>query len=251
MNLVLDLGNSRCKWALANSGQEAAGLAQGGALAYGEDFALTLDDSFSTLPRPEHVVAVCVAATGHLQTLAQWVQSRWGLEVQAIITRAAQLGVTNSYKNPTSLGADRWAALIAARARLPGAACVVDCGTALTIDALDQNGVYRGGVILPGLALMRAALLRTQGVRDVVGSAGSTLAQSTADGVAAGILFGLAGAIDRILDEQAALLGATPQVLITGGDAQSLHTLLRHDVQHAPDLVLEGVARIARAGGPA
>lgn len=249
MNLVLDLGNSRCKWALADVGQEAAGLAQGGALAYGEDFAQALDDSFNTLPRPEHVVAVCVAASGHLQTLAQWVQRRWGLEVQPIITRAAQLGVTNSYKNPTSLGADRWAALVAARARLPGAACVVDCGTALTIDALDQNGVYRGGVILPGLALMRAALLRTQGVRDVVGDAGSTLALSTADGVAAGILFGLAGAIDRILDEQAALLGATTQVLITGGDAPPLLALLRHGVQHAPDLVLEGVARIARAGG--
>ncbi len=249
MNLVLDLGNSRCKWALADAGQEATGLAQGGALAYGEDFAQVLDNSFNTLPHPEHVVAVCVAASGHLQTLAQWVQSRWALEVQPIIPRAAQLGVTNSYKNPTSLGADRWAALIAARARLPGAACVVDCGTALTIDALDQNGVYRGGVILPGLALMRAALLRTQGVRDVVGDAGSTLALSTADGVAAGILFGLAGAIDRILDEQAALLGATTQVLITGGDARPLLALLRHGVQHVPDLVLEGVARIARTGG--
>jgi len=251
MNLVLDLGNSRCKWALADAGQEPAGLAQGGALAYGENFALTLDDNFSTLPRPENVVAVCVAASGHMQTLTQWVQRRWGLELQPIVTRAAQLGVTNTYKDPTSLGADRWAALVAARARLPGAVCVVDCGTALTIDALDQNGVYRGGVILPGLSLMRAALLRTQGVRDVVGDAGSALAQSTADGVAAGILFGLAGAIDRILDEQAALLGATPQTLITGGDAQSLLALLRHGVQHAPDLVLEGVARIARAGGSA
>ena len=246
MNLVLDLGNSRCKWALAD-----AALAQGGTLAYGENFARALDDSFHALPRPQHVAAVCVAASGHMQTLAQWVRSRWGLEVQPIVTRAAQLGVTNSYKNPTSLGADRWAALVAARARLPGAACVVDCGTALTIDALDRNGVYRGGVILPGLALMRAALLRTQGVRDVVGDAGSTLALSTADGVAAGILFGLAGAIDRILDEQAALLGATTQVLITGGDAQPLLALLRHGVQHAPDLVLEGVARIARAGGSA
>jgi type III pantothenate kinase len=251
MNLVLDLGNSRCKWALADGGQEAAGLTQGGALAYGEDFAQALDNSFSTLPRPEHVVAVCVAASGHLQILAQWVQSRWALEVQPIITRAAQLGVTNAYKNPTSLGADRWAALIAARARLSGAACVVDCGTALTIDALDQNGVYRGGVILPGLALMRDALLRTQGVRDVVGDTGSALAQSTADGVATGALFGLAGAIDRILDEQAVLLGTTPQILITGGNAQSLLALLRHGVQHAPDLVLEGVARIARAGGSA
>ena len=89
---------------------------------------------------------------------------------------------------------------------------------------------------------MRDVLLRTQGVREVFGDAGSTLAQSTADGVAAGTLFGLAGAIDRILDEQATLLGETPQTLITGGDAQPLLALLRHAVQHTPDLVLEGVA---------
>jgi len=246
MNLVLDLGNSRCKWALADTG-----LAQGGALAYGEEFARALDNSFHALPRPEQVVAVCVAATGHLQTLAQWVQNHWGLELQPIVTRAAQLGVTNSYRDPIRLGADRWAALVAARARLPGAACVVDCGTALTIDALDRNGVYRGGVILPGLALMRDALLRTQGVREVLGDAGSSLAQSTADGVAAGTLFGLAGAIDRILDEQAALLGATPQIFITGGDAQALLALLRHVAQYTPDLVLEGVARIVHSGDAA
>jgi type III pantothenate kinase len=260
MNLVFDLGNSRCKWALARppgmaevrNAQEQffrdTGLKPGGAFAYGQDFARVLDNSFSELARPEHVAAVSVAAAGHLQTLAQWVKRRWGLELQSIVTHAAQLGVTNTYKDPARLGADRWAALVAARARLPDAVCVVDCGTALTIDALDRHGVYRGGVILPGLALMRDVLLRTQGVREVLGDAGSTLALSTADGVAAGTLFGLAGAIDRILDEQATLLGETPQTLITGGDAQPLLALLRHAVQHTPDLVLEGVAVIACAG---
>jgi type III pantothenate kinase len=247
MNLVLDLGNSRCKWALST-----AGLKPGGALAYGEDFARTLDNSFSGLARPQRVAAVSVAAAGHMETLAQWVQRRWGLELQRIAARAAQLGVTNAYREPTRLGADRWAALVAARARLSGAVCVVDCGTAVTVDALDPNGVYRGGVILPGLALMREALLlHTHGVRDVVGAAGSPLAQTTADGVAAGTLFGLAGAIDRILDEQAATLGAAPQVLITGGDAQPLLALLRHVAQYLPDLVLEGVACIANAGDTA
>jgi type III pantothenate kinase len=246
MNLIFDLGNSRCKWAQAD-----AGLKPGGAFTYGQDFARELENHFSALARPERVVAVSVAAAGHLQILARWVQHRWGLELEPIVTRATQLGVTNTYKDPASLGADRWAALVAARARLTDAVCVVDCGTALTIDALDRNGVYRGGVILPGLALMRDILLRTKGVREVLGDAGSPLARSTADGVAAGTLFGLAGAIDRILVEQATLLGDTPQTLITGGDAQALLALLRHAVQHTPDLVLEGVACIARAGGSA
>jgi type III pantothenate kinase len=244
MNLVFDLGNSRCKWALAN-----IGLKPGGAFAYGEDFAHTLENSFSALARPERVAAVSVAGAARLETLAQWLQSRWGLQLQRIAACAVQLGVTNSYKDPGRLGADRWAALIAARARLAGAVCVVDCGTAVTVDALDAHGVFRGGVILPGLALMRDALLRrTEGIRVAQGDAGSALAHSTADGVAAGTLFGLAGAIDRIVDEQAATLGSAPQVLITGGDAEPLRALLRHATQHLPDLVLEGVARIVNAG---
>jgi type III pantothenate kinase len=276
MNLVLDLGNSRCKWALARppgmaevrsakpSVNEASftgqtqeqvfrndALAPGGVFAYGENFVHTLDAAFGGLARPERVAAVCVASAAHTEALAHWVQSHWGLDVQRIVACAAQLGVTNSYKDPTRLGADRWAALIAARARHTDAVCVVDCGTALTVDALDSKGVFRGGVILPGLALMRDALLRrTQGVRDAQGDEGSVFAQTTADGVVAGTLFGLVGAIDRILDEQAAMLGVAPQVLITGGDAQPVLALLRHAHQHVPDLVLEGVAHIVRTGDP-
>jgi type III pantothenate kinase len=247
MNLVFDLGNSRCKWALADTG-----LKPGEALAYGEDFARTLDNQLGAVVRPECVAAVSVAAARHLDTLAQWVQGRWGLELQRITARAAQLGVTNTYEDPTRLGSDRWAALIAAHAQWPDAVCVVDCGTAVTVDALDAHGVYRGGVILPGLALMRDTLLhRTQGIREVDGGAGTALARSTADGVAAGTLFGLAGAIDRIVEEQTAILSTTPRLLITGGDAQRLRALLRHATQHRPYLVLEGVARIAGAGGSA
>jgi type III pantothenate kinase len=271
MNLVLDLGNSRCKWALARppgmaevrsakpslrgQTQEQVfrndDLAPGSAFAYGENFVHTLDAAFGGLARPERVAAVSVASAAHTEALAHWVQSHWGLDVQRIVACAAQLGVTNSYKDPARLGADRWAALIAARARHTNAVCVVDCGTALTVDALDSNGVFRGGVILPGLALMRDALLRrTQGVRDAQGDTGSVLAITTADGVVAGTLFGLVGAIDRILDEQAAMLGVAPQVLITGGDAQPVLALLRHAHHHVPDLVLEGVAHIVHAGNP-
>jgi type III pantothenate kinase len=109
--------------------------------------------------------------------------------------------------------------------------------------------VFRGGVILAGLTLARAALLeRTQGIRAPDGASGSCLARSTADAVAAGSLYGLAGAIDRVLDEQAAALGIAPAVLITGGDAPLLQPLLRHAAEHVPELVLEGVARLARAG---
>jgi type III pantothenate kinase len=261
MNLVLDLGNSRCKWALARPPGMAEvrntqeqffrhdSLTPGGAFSYGDDFARALDQTLGPLSRPDQVAAVSVAGAARTDTLAHWVQRRWNLDLLRFSARAVQCGVTNTYKDPTQLGADRWAALIAARTRVPEAVCVVDCGTAITVDALDPKGVFRGGVILPGLALMRDVLLqRTQGVCEAQGDTGSVLAHTTADGVAAGTLFGLVGAIDRVLDEQEALLSAVPQVLITGGDAPPLLALLRHAHRHVPDLVLEGVARMVRAG---
>lgn len=247
MNLVFDLGNSRCKWAL-----EDTVLRPGGALVYGEDFTRTLDQAFESLARPAQVAAVSVAGVAHTDTLAHWVKRHWSVDLRRFGARAAQCGVTNTYDVPAQLGADRWAALIAARARTSDAVCVVDCGTAVTVDALDARGMFRGGVIFPGLAPLRSTLLQsTQGIRIADGNASSCVAQTTADAVAAGTAFGLAGAIDRILDEQAAALGGAAQVLLTGGDAQRLQALLRHTTQHVPDLVLEGVARMANMEGVA
>ncbi len=241
MNLVFDLGNQRFKWA-----QAVPELRDSGARAYGEDFPRSLDVALAAVPRPARAVAVSVAGEARTAQLAGWLQSRWGLELERVTARASQLGVINSYMEPERLGADRWAALIGARALADGALCVVDCGTAVTIDALDATGVFRGGVILPGLGLMRSSLRHgTEGILAADGIADSCLARRTADAVAAGTLHGLAGAIDHILDRQIDILGTTAPVFITGGDAPALLPLLRHRPSHAPELVLAGVARIA------
>ena len=247
MNLILDLGNHRCKWALAGTG-----LTPGGAFVYGEDFSRTLDHAFGKLTRPAQVAAVSVAGAARTDILAHWIRRHWNLELMCFGARAAQCGVTNTYKDPAQLGADRWAALIAARVRVSAAVCVVDCGTAVTVDALDHKGVFRGGVIFPGVALMLSSLLQgTQGIQAAVGNPDTCLAQTTSDAVAAGVLYSLAGAIDRILDEQAAELDDNPQTLLTGGNAEVLSSLMRHTTTLVPELVLEGVAQIIRAGGPA
>ncbi|MCK7498150.1 MAG: type III pantothenate kinase [Comamonadaceae bacterium] len=163
-----------------------------------------------------------------------------------ISSSAGAFGVINSYVPPERLGADRWAALVAARARGAGAMCVVDAGTALTIDALDAHGVFRGGVILPGVALQRAALAHgTESVGAAAMAFGGCLAHDTAAAVAGGTLYGLAGAVDRVLDEQAQQLGEPATVLVTGGDGPRLLPLLRHAAEPVPDLVLHGVARLS------
>lgn len=242
MNLVFDLGNSRLKWACADDR-----LQGGGAIAYSDELGSVLDATFAAQAPPMRVLAVSVAGNDRTQALAHWVQARWGRALETLTAQSAQCGVTNRYQEPEQLGADRWAALIAARARQPEAVCVVDCGTAVTVDALDANGVFRGGVILPGLALQHAALRRgTAGIWNTDGAGASCLAQNTGAAVAAGVLYGLAGAIDRVLDEQAIALGQSPQVLITGGDAAVLAPHLRHATVEVPQLVLEGVARMAQ-----
>jgi type III pantothenate kinase len=242
MMLLFDFGNSRCKWARLE-----ARLQPSGVLAY-DDFAGQLESALGSLDVPARAVAVCVGGAAPQQLLADWLKTRWGLELERIRARPAQLGVTNSYQPPERLGADRWAALIGARARTTTAVCVVDCGTAITVDALDAAGIFRGGVILPGLVLQRAALTQgTQGIRETEGGTAHCLARTTADAVASGTLHGLAGAIDRIVDEQAQALGSAPQVFLTGGDGARFQTLLRHTSTPVPDLVLEGVARIAES----
>jgi len=247
MNLLFDLGNSRCKWALADPA-----LRPGGAFAYGDHFVRRLGQELQSLARPQRVLVSCVTHAERAAQLADWIREHWGLAAQMIVAQAQQCGVRNLYEPPERLGADRWAALLAARARQHGAVCVVDCGSAVTVDALDDQGVFRGGVILPGLAMQRAALQQgTAGIGASSASGVSCLSRNTGDAVAAGTRIGLAGAIDRIIECQVRALGQVPAVLITGGDANELHPLLQHPSIPVPELVLEGLAQIADETVPA
>jgi type III pantothenate kinase len=242
MNLFIDLGNTRLKWVFAH-----AGVWRPEAMVYrGADLAALLDRAFGNKQAPAGVWACCVAGEGTRQTLAKWIETRWGRAPVFVQSGAAALDVRNGYRDPASLGADRWMALLAARKLVPGPVCVVDCGTAVTVDALAADGQFLGGVILPGLELMRHALAHgTSGLVSSVSSAASCQARSTADAIAAGILHGLCGAIERIVTEHRASIGADAGVVLTGGDADRLKEHLGFAVTHVPDLVLRGIARVA------
>lgn len=241
MKLLVDLGNSRLKWAWAAASQ----WTPGGSEAHpGADLAVLLDSVWGVHPAPRQVVLASVAAAARTQELIDWLQRRWALMPHVVRAQAALLGVQNRYEDPSRLGADRWAALIAARALTPHAACVVDCGTAVTLDALSANGDFLGGVIMPGLRLAPQCLLGHTQLREIDGEDMHCFARNTGDGVAAGTLFGLAGGIDRIIEELSSALGATARVIVTGGDASRIVPRLRHPVIEAPDLVLKGLALI-------
>ena len=242
MNLLVDLGNSRLKWAQAGPQHWETGAET----IPTEGFSALLDRLWGQAAAPERVVVSSVHGPQRERLLHDWLVRHWTIAPQFIRAQAQQLGVTNRYRDPAALGADRWAALIAARHASPSAQCVVDCGTAVTVDALSADGEFLGGAILTGLHAMRAGLLAdTQGIRSVDGTEDTCLARGTGDGVAAGSLFGLAGAIERVVAEQRRTLGANARALLTGGDAPRLLPLLSGPITHAPNLVLQGLKLIA------
>ena len=242
MNVLIDLGNSRLKWAQQDAGRWRTDAT----LLESEDMAPLLDRVWGGMTPPRQVVVCSVSEPRRLRTLEHWVQTRWSLAPRIIHSQAEQLGVRNRYRDPAQLGADRWAALIGARGLTSSAACVVDCGTAVTVDALSAQGEFLGGVIVPGLRLLRESLVRgTVAIKVTDGSDADCFARSTADGVAAGTLFGLAGAVERLIHEYRRSLGETMQVFLTGGDAPQLAPRLSVTFIPVPDLVLRGLARIA------
>jgi len=243
MNFLIDFGNSRLKWA-----QHASGLwrADAASLDGEKNIESLFEKVWGQIPKPHQVIVCSVSSLERLKTLEQWARARWSVTPHIVRPQAEQLGVKNLYRRPEQLGADRWAALIGARGLTDSAVCVVDAGTAVTVEALSAKGEFLGGAIFPGLQLLRDSLARgTEAIAPAEGNAADSLARSTADGVAAGTLFGLAGAVERLLDEYRRTLGETMQIFLTGGDAPALAAHLRVPVTMVPDLVLKGLARIA------
>lgn len=243
VNLLVDLGNSRLKWA-----QHGAGLWRADAVPLDgeENIETLLDRAWGTIAKPQRVIVCSVSGPERLRAVEQWAQARWSVAAQVVRPQAEQLGVKNLYRSPQQLGADRWAALIGARGLTASAACVVDAGTAVTVEALSAKGEFLGGAIFPGLRLLRESLARgTEALPAVTVSAADCLGRSTEEAIAAGTLLGLAGAVERLIGEYRRRLGEPVEIFLTGGDAPPLAAHMRVTTTPVPDLVLKGLARIA------
>jgi len=239
MLLCIDCGNSRLKWGLHDGRgwlkQAAMPLAELGGLA----------QAFSGLPAPTVVIA-CSVAGDEPRRAVERAAAALGLPLTWLVSQSAQCGVTNGYTTPAQLGADRWAALIGARQLFPGDCLVVNAGTATTIDVLDSSGIFQGGVILPGIDLMRASLAGNTAQLPLADGACQPLPRNTADAIASGALLATAGAITRMFAHVAATPGAT--CLVTGGAAALLLPVLHVPWRAVEHLVLEGLRRVAAEG---
>lgn len=245
MKLVVDVGNSRIKWARVDN----ARMSPGSFLERGDAIEAALSKAWEHEPAPVEVLVCSVAGTSFNERLEEWMNECWRIQPAWFRSRARALDIANAYAHPEQLGSDRLAALIGARGLSSGRLGVIDCGTAATLDAVDEEGRHRGGLILPGLALARQSLLqRTDSIRDIGPVPPGVLGRSTAECVANGTRLGLAGGLERCMKEIERLLPGLDWIA-TGGEWPELASLIERPVAHDPDLVLKGLARVLEPEG--
>jgi type III pantothenate kinase len=239
--LAVDAGNSRTKWGLFDA---AGTLLRHGAVD-NHDIA-RLEQDWRDVPGELRVVVSNVAGAA-VATRLQAVCDRLAWPLRWIVASSAAGGVRNGYAQPQQLGTDRWAALVAAWNEYRAPCVVASAGTALTVDALSGDGEFIGGLIVPGLSLMRAALgSGTAGVGEAAGH-WREFPISTADAVHSGALAAMGGAVRHMKAMLAAREGRASLCLLAGGDAEALADILDFPVLPAPHLVLRGLFLIESA----
>ena len=244
--LLVDIGNSRLKWAL----DDDQILQSGVVVITDSDFIVQLQNQWQQL-QPESAVLCSVADKKMTEKISATIRENWPCPLHQVTVSDNALGVTNAYSNPLQLGADRWAALLAARKLVSGPVCIVDCGTAITVDVMDDQGQHLGGAILPGASLQRQMLKQETAGVDLQKIKSPKLTglpiTSTTAAVQYGTSYGLAGAIDRLIIEFSAQLGDNMTVLLTGGAAPDIAGLLSTDCRMEKDLVFKGLSLLGKS----
>ncbi len=229
--LCIDAGNTRIKWGVCDDG------------VWREQGAGTPAEIAAMSVAADRIVACNVGGVSSRLTI-EALAARLKLSLEWVLAQPEQCGVKNGYEHPDQLGADRWAALIGARAMHRGDCLVVMCGTATTVDLLRADGRFEGGLILPGLDLMREALAGA--TADLPTAAGdySDKPRNTFDAIASGAVQATAGAIERMFRQLDP--ARDPLCLVSGGAAGGVSPRLTFPHRVVDNLVLEGLARIAQ-----
>ena len=246
--LAIDVGNTRLKWGLYAQPRPGAAL-----LAHGAVFLETIDSLAETdwqgLPVPSSMLGSCVAGDAVRRRVREQMELWDEVEPRWVIPSAQEGGVANGYDHPSRLGADRWVSLIGARARAlaggrPRPALVVMVGTAVTVDAIDTEGRFLGGLILPGFGLMLRALeMGTANLKVPTGEV-VDFPTNTSDALMSGGANAIAGAIERQHRKLIARTGAEPVLLMTGGAAVKLAPITDLRFETVDSLIFDGLLSI-------
>ncbi|MFU8789070.1 MAG: type III pantothenate kinase [Methylobacter sp.] len=235
MNLLVDMGNTRLKWALTTAGQ----LISGAPLPNSRLNRNELIKLWRSRYRPRRVVISCTSSNQSLELVQTVARELWlDIEIILVKARAQGYGVTNAYQQPEKLGVDRWLSLVAVWQCYHRPACIVDCGTAITVDLIDAEGRHQGGLICPGLTLMKTSL--SQGTQALTFTETSHLfkpANFTEGAIYSGTLAAAVGLVQHIHAKQP----ANTELILTGGDAELIARQLSLACLVDPQLVLRGL----------
>lgn len=242
MNLLIDIGNSRIKWCFEQNGIIQTSFA----INYKKNsFIKTLENSWVQVDKPPQKIAISsVTAQQISEQIIELAKKKWP-KIQILIAKSSAyaLSVTNAYSQPNKLGIDRWLTLIALHHYYPGNSCIVDCGTAITIDFLDKKGQHLGGVISPGLELMKHSL--SKGTEDLLFDDDNQMvgiSKATAPAIFSGTLFAAAGLIEKTIGK----FCMCDVLVLTGGDAKLLANNINLESIIDPDFVLKGLSLYCR-----
>ncbi|HEX3951317.1 MAG TPA: type III pantothenate kinase [Steroidobacteraceae bacterium] len=247
MILVIDVGNTRLKWAWLSS----TGLSHQQAVVHRDAKpGIWTTALFESGQKPQRVLVSNVAGPVMAKMLAKLARKNFRVDVEVITAGREFHGLTSGYLDPSLLGADRWLGLIGAWTHARAALCVVDAGTAVKVDSVDSDGQHLGGLIAPGIHMMREVLMsNTSDIAEAAfnstPSLAGVLANNTIAAVSRGAVFALAGMADRACEVIEQSTGTRPRLFITGGDASMIAGTMRTHGEIVPDLVLQGLAEIA------
>jgi type III pantothenate kinase len=239
VNLLLDLGNSRLKWAKANG----ENLHCEKPLPHCEITSSALKMRWGDF-QPQKIAISCVGKKDILALITQVVFELWGdIPIYFAQSEAQAFGVKNGYLQPEKLGVDRFLALIAISQKTHLPVCVVDCGTAITVDILSENGEHQGGLICAGLSLMKNALaVNTADLPQANSPHKIGFANETHAAIFNGTVFAACGLIEKTMSK----LPQNTQLFLTGGDAKTIAAQLECAFILDTDLVLQGLNFVTR-----
>lgn len=238
MNLLVDVGNTRIKWVTSTiHGFSSRGVEPNAAICH-----FKLVNAWKKLPKPSAAIVSCVSADWLFELIRAAALELWpDVPVSRVVSEACAFGVTNAYQQPERLGVDRWLAMVAARQNYSLPALIVDCGTAITLDWMDSEGRHLGGMICPGLTLMRQSLSSgTDALAFDQARYSPGLSNFTEAAIFSGVVLAVVSLVERVYAgaRQDAVL------LITGGDAELISEHLAINAIVDSDLVIRGLAAV-------
>ena len=255
--LAIDIGNTRMKWACYDKPQPGAHM-----LAHDAHFLEQIDTlsetAWKNLPAPDCMLGCVVAGDALKRRVEEQLEIWPNLQPRWVVARSECASLINGYDIPGRLGVDRWVAMIGARRHMlqatagspPRPLVVVMVGTAVTIEAIDAQGKFLGGYILPGHGMMLHALESgTAGLQHMPTGKVVTFPTNTSDALTSAGTFALVGAAQRMVRHVQEHCGTAPMCLMTGGAGWKLAPYMETPFELVESLIFDGLLVLAAEQG--